>query len=617
VQVAAGGLFACGLRYSGTLWCWGDNQQGQLGLGAAGGPVLVPTQVVGAQTWKTVALGYSHACAVATGGALYCWGDDTHGQLGLGSGAAAQYAAPQQVGSSTAWTVLSGGTSAGRMAGTCGIQGSSGPYNGGTLWCWGSSVLAPNVTTWTPTQLGNASDWTAVSLPVAGTSACGIRTDPGSGTLWCWGNNDLGQLGLGTTGGWQGPSQVPGSEIWATVAVGNRFACATRGDGTIWCWGVNWAGQTGNGTEDTNPPSPQRAWWWTDLATFNYSTCARRSDWSLWCWGDNTWGMAGQGYTSSSPIELPASVAPTQKWLGVSASASSWHACAIRDDTTLWCWGLNTSGQLGTGDTTLRSSPAQVNGAEGWNQVSAGASHTCGIWQKTLWCWGDNGYGQLGTGNYGSSPYTVPIGSQQWLEVSAGAFSTCAIRSDHTLWCWGQNNAGQIGQGSTSTATYPTPTQVGTAATWASVRVGMYYACAVDSNGSLYCWGNNVSGQLGVGDKMMRTSPTQVGAGAVWGAPAVGGFTTCAPRADGTLWCWGSNFDGVAGQGNTTTQNYLVPTELDTQAWPSPTASWFTASVSSYHACASQGVAYCWGSNGSGQLGIGSLQPWSAPMIVQ
>ena len=195
----------------------------------------------------------------------------------------------------------------------------------------------------------------------------------------------------------------------------------------------------------------------------------------------------------------------------VSAGVS--HTVAIMSNGTLWAWGDNNEGQLGLGDTIDKHSPTQVGGTD-WTSVSAGQYHTVAIMSNgTLWAWGYNANGQLGQESVSWDPFTSPIQVEtdtDWTNVLAGDLYTVAIKSDGTLWAWGQNNKGQLGL--ENTTQMPSPTQVGSDTNWTSVSAGASHTVAIKSDGTLWAWGNNANGQLGLGfTSTYETSPIQVG----------------------------------------------------------------------------------------------------------
>ena len=207
---------------------------------------------------------------------------------------------------------------------------------------------------------------------------------------------------------------------------------------------------------------------------------------------------------------------------------------------------------LVAGVAVLAGLPATAQGAGtagNWIAVSAGMEHTVAIRADgSLWAWGDNHYGQLGNGTWlPDSNIPVRVGTAyDWAYVSAGVEHTAAIRSDGSLWAWGENRSGQLGDGTTTGRNIPV--RVGTAGNWAAVSSGPTHSAAIRSDGSLWAWGFNVHGWLGDGTTINRNAPVRIGTDTNWAAVSVGGHTV-AIRADGSLWAWGDNHYGQLGDG--------------------------------------------------------------------
>jgi alpha-tubulin suppressor-like RCC1 family protein len=594
--VSAGLHYTCAVRTDRTLWCWGENDYGELGLGAGVDGTNTPVQVGTGTSWATVSTsgitvyGDDHTCAVRTDHTLWCWGKNDYGQLGDGSARNAY--TPVRVGTDANWATVSAGESS-----TCAVRTDR------TLWCWGLDYYqqggsASDI----PVQVGSAAGWATVSLSVSG--GCATRTDH---TLWCWERSD--------------PAQVGTAADWAAVSVGRSdeasedHTCAVRTDHTLWCWGDNSYGELGTGAASASDDTPAQvgtAASWAAVSVGPQSACATRTDGTLWCWGDNSFSQLGTGQRSffSSPRQVPGT-----GWAAVSAGTD--HTCAIGAGSTLWCWGDNETGQLGTGPALLASSPRQVPGT-GWAAVSVGDDgigddHTCAIrTDHTLWCWGGNGYGQLGTGGTGSASTPVQVGTDtDWATVSAGDVSTCATRTDQTLWCWGDNVYGELGIGETSTST-STPVQVGTDTNWVTVSARDLDACATRTDHTLWCWGDNYLGQLGTGGTGSASTPVQVGTAANWVTVSAGEAFTCATRAGRTLWCWGDNGFGELGTGGTSGISTNTPARVGTAA------DWVTVSAGGEFTCATRTdrTLWCWGYNYFGQLGTGGTGDASTPVQV-
>ena len=360
--------------------------------------------------------------------------------------------------------------------------------------------------------MGKLDGSSATGVPFAQVSAgahstCAIR---GDASLWCWGSNTYGQLRVSGASNRLAP--VEASAIsWATVACGQTDACGILTDGTLSCWGNNGSGQLGAATTAAQPQTEVPGGPWQGIAPGAYQSCGIESDGTLWCWGDNTNGQLGIGNTETTST-------PTQVTGGGwnQVSTSYYHTCTTKQDGTLWCWGLNANLELADVSVAFRMVPGQVSGSD-WTQVVTGLYHTCATKQdKSLWCWGGNTAGQLGNalapllakGAQGgtSDPWQV-IGA--WNSVSAGQAHTCGIMSDFSLWCWGDNSNGQLGNGSQDSSSVP----VAVAAlnqTWASVAAGSSHTCALATNGTLWCWGDNSYGQLGTGSGGSQLLPARV-----------------------------------------------------------------------------------------------------------
>ena len=193
--------------------------------------------------------------------------------------------------------------------------------------------------------------------------------------------------------------------------------------------------------------------------------------------------------------------------------------------------------------------------AQCWQSVSAGIYTTLGIkTDGTLWACGVNWNGQLGDGTTTDKNYFVQVGTNtNWKMVSAGESHTLAIKMDGTLWAWGSNNNGQLGLGNTTN--YSSPKQVGSLTNWLQISANYTHISAVKTDGTLWSWGINIyNGNLGLGDTTNRSSPVQVGALTTWVKIEGGnaGYHVCAIKTDGTLWSWGNNLFGKLGLGNTT-----------------------------------------------------------------
>ena len=327
-------------------------------------------------------------------------------------------------------------------------------------------------------------------------------------TLRTWGSNGYGELGLGDQASRDVGTLVtsPGAG-WQRVVAGSRHSCGIRTDGTLWCWGVNVHGQLGVG--DTTPRLvPTQVGTdanWAEVQCGGLHSCGIRTDGSLWCWGANPAGQLGLGVrTGDQPT--PQHVGTGTDWRRLAAKAR--FNCALRTGDSLWCWGDNSDGQVGTGDTMDRMAPTQVLMSYTWSWVRMGPMHTCAITTLgELYCWGANESGQLGNGTTVASLAPVRVGAAtDWTRVSGGFSDTCGLRGSGDLYCWGANSGGQLGLGDTANRTAPTAVNAGTA--YGEVLLGMSHTCALTNAGSVQCWGQNSWGQVGDANVATATSPT-------------------------------------------------------------------------------------------------------------
>jgi alpha-tubulin suppressor-like RCC1 family protein len=346
----------------------------------------------------------------------------------------------------------------------------------------------------------------AAHIAAGGAHTIALKQD---GTLWAWGWNEYGQLGIGSADldAHPTPVQVGTNNTWTAVAAGWAHTMALKADGTLWAWGWNSAGQLGNGSADGNlsivaHPTPIQiviainTKKWTAVATGGEHTIALKEDGTLWAWGLNASGQLGNG-TRDNQLQ-PVQIAGTT-WTSVAAGGD--HTIVLKDDGTLWAWGLNAYGQLGDGTTDDQLKPVQIAGTT-WTNVTAGGAHTIALkTDGTLWAWGWNEYGQLGDGTTDDQLKPVQIAGTTWTNVTAGGAHTIARMANGTLWAWGWNSAGQLGNGSAdgdlSIVAHPTPVKIGAASNWTNMTTGYAHSIALKTDKTLWAWGWNGDGQLG------------------------------------------------------------------------------------------------------------------------
>ncbi len=238
------------------------------------------------------------------------------------------------------------------------------------------------------------------------------------------------------------------------------------------------------------------------------------------------------------------------------------------------------------------------------SRVATDSQHTCAVRaDNTLWCWGVGANGRLGNGVLNDVQATpAQVGTaNDWAGVTVGGGHSCATRLDGTAWCWGWNIYGQIGDGTTTEA--PTPVRVGSADDWLLLSAGGGTTCGLRSDRSLWCWGQGQLGQLGTGGTASASTPQQVPGS--WTRVSFGGARVCAVRADGGLFCWGYGFGGFGTMD-------LAPVQVGTST------DWTDVAVGGDHACGLRTGSrpFCWGSGTAGQLGNATTGNSSSPVPV-
>ena len=332
----------------------------------------------------------------------------------------------------------------------------------------------------------------------------------------------------------------------------------------------------------------------------------------LWGWGRNDWGQFGNGNTVST--NEPVASTNSSGWK--SFDCGYYHTLAIKNNGTLWAWGYNNNGELGQGDVIVRSSPVQIGAFTNWKQISSNNSFSSAAIKTdgTLWTWGNNDYGQLAAGEYDSGKRSSPlqVGSDtNWNQVSISGHNGAAVKTDGTLWTWGNDSDGQLGINVNGGYCF-TPIQVGTLTDWKCVETNERSVCAIKTDGTLWTWGLNTLGQLGHNDRTSRSSPVQVGTLTNWKQVSVGKNHTLAIKTDGTLWGWGRNDWGQLGIGLSGAAHRSSPVQIGTLT------NWKTVDCGENVVAAIKidGTLWTWGYNDNGQLGYGYLQSMSSPVQV-
>ena len=657
--IAAGKFHTCALlssgepTYNARLKCWGYNKQGQLGQGdslsrgTAADTMVSSLPLIDLGTVDTTgdpifataisAAGYN-TCALLDDQTVKCWGDNYQGQLGQGDTER---------------------------------RGDNPSEMGDDL---------PEI------NLGSAFSVGTSQISSGDNYVCAISNN---NEAKCWGNNNNGQLGLGDyyhrgdelseMGNNLPVVDVGTGRTVASIAAATTgsHTCALLDDDTVKCWGNNSYGQLGQGDivtrgylpnemgDDLPPINLGSGLAATAISAGSSQSCALLSNQDMKCWGNATYGQLGLGESYRPGDEAGELAVLSAIALGAGRTATAivgggYHNCALLDDHTVKCWGSNNAGQLGLGDLLTRGDKADEMGdnllavdlgtGRTATAIAAGEYHSCALLDDaSLKCWGYNAYGQLGQGDtsyrgsssnqMGDDLLPINLGDGRTATaVTAAVSSTCALLDDASLKCWGNNSKGQLGQGHTDhlgdnigemgEALLPIDLGINRTAIAIAVGSSSYYGhiCAQLDNGSLKCWGNNLTGQLGLGDIEQRGDeagemgdllPTvnlgtdEQGNDLTVTSISAGSGHSCALLNDASLKCWGINYLGQLGQGDTNMRGNAAYNNVDNL---SPinlglgvTITDISAGYDQSCALLSDGNAKCWGENGEAQLGAGSV----------
>jgi alpha-tubulin suppressor-like RCC1 family protein len=363
------------------------------------------------------------------------------------------------------------------------------------------------------------------------------------------------------------PVAVSGELVFSSISAGGAHTCGVTADGAAYCWGNNGDGQLGVGTTSQLGPSGLGPSYrtptpvvgglrFTSISAAGTGTCGLTTGGELYCWGRHD---GGELLLSNHPVQVPGGHRYTSLRVG------ELHRCALTTAGEAFCWGRNGDGELGTGisDYNRHPAPERVSGDHTFTAIAVGESFTCGITAAGVYCWGRR---------WGNLPKLVTRLTLK--AISAGGSTACGIALDGIGHCWGGNGAGQLGRGSVTAFFDPDPSDVApvvSVSTLASISNGAKHACAVDERGIAYCWGANSDlgsppvedGRLGrkIGGAqcdpiiynnvtsytLCSAVPARVSTDLTFAAVSAGGRHSCSLMPSGKAYCWGDNGSGQLG----------------------------------------------------------------------
>jgi alpha-tubulin suppressor-like RCC1 family protein len=348
----------------------------------------------------------------------------------------------------------------------------------------------------------------------------------------------------------------------ANLSAGLFASCGLTAQGAAYCWGNSVGGLLGNGstTSHTGPVPVSGGHTFTHISVGALDACGVATGGALYCWGDPNYGSFGNGSApGGSAVTTPASAGNGMTFSSISVG---WGNFCGMSNGAAYCWGNNSNGADGTGDTIHRWSPAKVLVPSGvtLKSVSAGSGYACGLSTTgTAYCWGSNYNGTLGMGS--STPAHIdsmrPVaGGQVFTSLAVGTIAVCGLTGSGTVYCWGE---GVNGNGTTATEYAPTAVQM-SGQTFTQVSMLGPHACGLTASGAAYCWGENTHGALGSGSfTTTGTTMNQVVGGLTFSTIMGGGTTTCGYTTKNAMYCWGDNTALQLGLSPTADSMYAAP----------------------------------------------------------
>jgi alpha-tubulin suppressor-like RCC1 family protein len=324
---------------------------------------------------------------------------------------------------------------------------------------------------------------------------CGLDAQ---GAAYCWGTNSHAELGVLGFSGTRIPTRLLGNLVFRSISAGATHTCALTANGSAYCWGDAYHGQVGvPGVFYAEVPTPvSGGLFFSAIAAGHSITCAIQSQsGALYCWGWFSW---------TSETSTPELIDDREVFASLHTSGT--HSCALTVDGSAYCWGANSSGQLGTGDVLLRTLPTPVIGGLRFVSIRTGWGSTCAITSSGEgYCWGGGAWGELGSGSPATSMVLEPTPvntASRFTRLWSGELSSCALAEGGAVRCWGQGSHFELGNARTANEYSPVPVSGSLVFAELAGGVGYRHVCALTPAGLAYCWGDNREGQLGATDPL-------------------------------------------------------------------------------------------------------------------
>ncbi|MDA9951700.1 hypothetical protein N9D31_03890, partial [Oligoflexaceae bacterium] len=557
------------------------NTNGLMGLGHAD-YVSTPTLIPGSTGFIDFsARGFDHSCIIRSDRTVWCAGKNSDGQLGNGTNANSdvfvETAGANRI--TTGAKIVTGPVKV--RTGTCVV------LTDGQVKCWGTGEYGTigDGSIGNTNMPGNSAIGItdAIQIYVSNGSACALRA---SGEVWCWGYNGDGRLGIGSSVTTTTPTKVVGlSDVVMSTHSPSGSLCGLKSDGSVHCWGNATIYGLGDGTFQSDslaariPGLPMIS----EIFTAGRSIVAIDFEGKLWFWG-----------TGSAMGTQPIADWRDPRFLDKSTElhASSGGACRLTESGRVHCQGSNRYGTLGNGSLGGLQKTYEDVGLSGVSVLSSHYLGYCAYKSPDIYCWGLLTDGLAGNGSTSNLSAPVPtkvLTMPNVTDLSYNFSSQCALLSDKTVKCWGNNEGGQLGDG--TTVDRGTAVTVTGLTNIKQISGGARFNCALNEAGQVYCWGQNGVGQLGDGTSVSKSSPVLVS-----GLPEIKQIsmntltTSCALSVAGDVYCWGSNVSGILSS-DPELKSSLLPLRVEDSAGMTQLATSRDAACS----IDAKGSLYCWG----------------------
>ena len=562
------------IKTDGTLWAWGNNgfndgsnEKGFLGDSTLPNSISVPSRIGSDTNWVKIFTTVSNNFAIKNDGTLWGWGYNNANELLTGK--KEKIKRPIKIGNDKDWKKVS---SQGFNGGNCTVLGLK---INGSLWGFGNNNSFINSDTinyklYSPIRIGKDTNWSDIGdfgsillnkdgsiwtinpiwcntllssiSPIKyniGSNWVGISASTNnylvlnaSGFLYSWGRNDFGQLGIGVSGNKYTPFKIGTNNEWTSVSAGFYGTVAIKNDSTLWAWGDNF------GSKVPKVISSQKIW--KNIITGDGFGFALKYDSTLWAWGANSNGIIGDSTKSNKTILVK--VLKLGKVVDFSASRN--HVAVIDNFGKLWSWGNNTSGQLGVGDKLDRIIPTQVGIDSNWQKVAINTDYSIAIKKDgTLWHWGKDLINKLDSIN--DSP--VKISDSNWKYLSAGVEHALLINNKGKLYAFGSNFSGSFGINLNGYNSRNNITLISNDTTWVQTAAGWYSSFGLKSNNTLWSWGANSWGMLGIGSAINNEVTPKLIKDNDWLSISSKQEHSAAFKKNGSLWVWGNSEGNALG----------------------------------------------------------------------